>query len=772
MLLLMIQPSCRGAGKTQPEHASLPPDRFNDFSQALLDQTAFAAEFQRLQQLFTEAPGFTGISQGTSDSRIALGSCQEGASVAITLTERDTGERWTLWAWDGLEGASGLDAAAIKERSAIAVLRDEVTSGGYKFEFSTWQEALTVSINARWVAGRYLQLSREFLLGGVDHTARLTARQYAWRLEGPAMPYRMLPAAAGPYAQVAESVDPDWETVNYPEQALLPVLATYSSSRGMLLGVTDDHPRKLDRVYDLGWNAVADKGNADQLLLCYRAYDGTTDSYAPLQLASGLTVRDGVALEPLNLGEASAAAEPQVPPVTQVIGHMADLAHAFHFVPAPPQQLPAGNYLDLDGWLADLDISTRPPSAQQLALPAQVNLWNISFSMMTPHSLVDAADGGPGLGIAGLKKGTEQLDLLFASIAQLSFPLMAAGRWTSWAADSTAAKQHSDWLLANPAGVDGTDQGSIAGQAAWLALDLRRAEVAPELLQRQISDLQAFPALGGFISTAELQDRGQGQLQSRPAVVSQLAAECAYLLRSAEAISQYPALNGDNPRKPPMLVTSILPRLCLPVSTSACVFNCSDNASDSAGVEQRYCSLLLERVFGAKPFLKAGSMAGLVLHASPAINGCEINKNLAADPYAEPFLSQLELLTMGSGSLRILYPDLHNSPPGADLPASNTNSMVAVVPAEMASASAVWIAFSGVSGSVKLDPYNMLEVSWGSKTATAPDSGQVSGSWSGKLPPGFWTVIAKDAENVPAGSCVLVVPRAADPLRTGGAEQG
>lgn len=196
---------------------------------------------------------------------------------------------------------------------------------------------------------------------------------------------------------------------------------------------------------------------------------------------------------------------------------------------------------------------------------------------------------------------------------------------------------------------------------------------------------------------------------------------------------------------------------------------------------QRLSTFLLNRIFGLQPYLTAESdfsnadfldttIAQTVMRTVGTPNGVLLDPAAAAgiwsDPTAAPgfptFATHQYELQAASGELRVVYSDpAKNAYTGGDERPAVCTKQIAILPGNWTGAQAVWVCFQGIGGSLRVDKYNYLSISW------------EGGGWTGKLPTGYWEIEhpSKGAKIEP-GDAVLIQLKPISPMFTPGKPVG
>jgi hypothetical protein len=775
LLALLICAGCPAARKAE---LLLPkaPDAFDAFGAKLRDEDAFYAELKRLQGLYAGPADLALAAPAAMDGEYTLKSRIEVTRAGLTLVHRTSGEEWTLW-FVQPEGQAP---------PKIETVRDEASAGGYMIELALGGGALSISVVACWVQGRYLQLTRELTLGGLDLQEQAGAGFTSWSLEGPWLPYRMAPGLSGPYGVVPDDeADGAWHQRAYPAEAMVPGLAAFDRARGFLLAVADDHPRKLDRRYELSYAIPFDHVRGEQLRLSYITYDPVHDLYGHPYLASGLPVRDSIVLEPFTLQTKSEDPTQVETETAEVITHLADFVHAYHFVPKPPAQPEPGAATALEDLVrgvaqegagpapgqAGASSGDQPSEAFSETLRVASGPWGakLCIAVLADQAVSTAgAVGVDGEGVstsAGLDE--QQLQQVAAARAG-GLSVLAQCSIAAWPGDSVFAQVQPGWLAVT---TRGTPYGKDAPDALH-PLDIRNPQVAAWIPRKLAGDLQRYPDIAGYVldprSVCDVTEQAAAQ---GPFRVSYDAAAAALQLYSAEVLGQLDRLapaaeprKGHRPeteqQEPPaevLLAQGSLPNLACPAHAGVLLLQphtLTTKAGDTAAAagcvapSSRLAAFVLSEVFGVQPHLAAGgSLAATALSAAGTCSGVMLGGSLASYAGFNAFAEHQPEFLAATSELRVIFSD----PPassytgGGERPASCTK-LIAVLPGNWDGAQAVWVLFLGVSGRLSVDVRNNLTIAWG--------DGQ---SWTAKLPVGYWVIMhPSKGTAVKAGDTALV----------------
>ncbi|GEM_PF-2065735 len=699
----------------EPPAADTPPqfpvvDEAEDFGALMQNQQGAANELKRLQRQVTDPPrgGLAGI--GLQDQQFTISSRLVDGRAGLAFTDNDTGEVWTLWGWADQEAPA----------PEITVIRDEPTMGGYLLEFNLGGAALTVALTARWVQGRYLQVNRELLLGGLDHELWLPADYTTWVLEGPWLPYRMLPGERGPWGVVPDrQADGQWHARGYPAELMCPALAAYDGERGFLLSVADDHPLALDRAYDCAWRVDAGRRAGEQLSLAYRVYDPTQDRCHEAFLPSGLPLRDSIALEPFLIHAASVDPTLVYAETAEIITLLVQMTRVFQYVPQAPGQLPAGSVIVLDDWAAT-------EQGEPGFIERATGLWDVSCAL--------AGDPDSPPGVPGTALGTTG-----ATLQQLGIPVLgstAAPIWFGGPASGTSPRQALD-----DAGVPIISTDCPGSQL----VNIRAPQVATEVLSTLVTGLAGEQAASGYLFGGPMLPVIEQQSpQQGPYYVSHMAAEAMLRMRCADAVREaHPeAVLGARGG-----LSWALPAYADIYLCGSDCFRLEGNTGGALPHANRLANLLSWGMFGVSPRIAVSedSLAQLVIATTPGSRGHLLRGPMQSHAGFEELATHQPQLREAAGELLIVHsaPQRAAYTGGGERPAE-CEELVAVLPASFSGAQSIWIAFHGRRGQVEVDSYNNLSVSW------------TGGFWETRLPPGYWKIEHPSPDKVQAGDAVLI----------------
>jgi hypothetical protein len=766
------------------------PDQYDTWAQGLQLEDPFYAELQRLQRLYTTEPDLAQATPKGYDGQYTLKSRIDGNRAGLVLTDRFTNEQWTLWFLDstspgaaaeagtsprnapddvktvpdeppaapGAEAKPTASSPAASDVAKIEVMRDEATAGGYTMELSLDQGEVTVTIVARWVQGRYLQCTRELTLGGMDQSKQAEQGLAEWTLEGQWLPYRLAPGLAGPYGIVPDTeADGAWWKRVYPVEAMVPAVAAYDRTHGFMLAVSDDHPRKLDRSYDLGYAIPKGKAPGAQLRLAYSSYDGTRDVFDRPWLASGLPIRDSIVLEPLELTSKTADETLVEAESAEVIQHVADFVHAYHFVPKPPA-LPGPGAIVRASQLPDLASAlqqgnTMAEGITQAAGPigAKLCLWNAITALPAQAAQQKAgAQAAPepllqGIGIddTGLARAKglsqEQMQLL-QQLKQGGLPVLAETSLRDFPFQKNLVgfpQLQPGWFV-DESGMVLADRlaslksGNDRGYPEVLEPNWRNAQALAWFTRKLTDDLARYPDVGGYLVQLPQRQYSPGwATPAMPLTGSYEAQNAVFQLHLGEAVRAA--------RHDAWLLSDSMPSLgspswcgvMVPGSVSLLSRQTKEPRSSFLVPTQRLATFLLNRVFGVDPYILPEQALGSgVLRCVGSVNGYVLDCSLSAIAGFAPFTTHQLELSSAAGELRVLYCDaaVNGYTGGVERPAGFTKQ-VAVLPGRWEGATSIWVVFEGIGGSITVDKYNTITVKWD------------TGSWSGKLPVGYWEII-------------------------------
>lgn len=721
------------------------PDDLTAFGELMRDPERFYPEYERLLDLFTDPADPASVARGTNDQRFVLSSRVEDGRAGLSLTGEPGGERWTLWAWSDV----GLAAADVE------VLDDRATAGGRHLEVSIAGGLLTVTLDAHWIRGRFLQVERELRPGGPGLLEEAPAGFNVWVVDGPSLPYRFIPAERGPYGVVREEgADGNWHGADYPLWSFVPAVAAYDRENGILLAVADQHARLLDRSYQLLYRLLPSGSDGEQLAVVLSEYQPPADRYGPPLLGSGEPFRDTVVVEPFTIAGRSVDPNLLEAETAEVIDHVGAMVRAFHFIPRPPTALEAGNAASIEEWMeteGDIGETVRWLHDE----------WNVRYTEAWLRDATLDYGGKVGIGAAELPGGSglaEQVREQLRQVDQQLMPLAAYCNFLVFTRDDAYYEAHPDWIARDE---QGNGFNKLTKWPENFLLDVRNPEVATWAVRKMQADLVAYPEIAGyrFDTTATVPVEGQSAVQG-PYSVSYFAAAYATYLRTAEALTAA--------RPGAVLASNKGLRLCLPAfcnlygnGDGSFGIGFSEEAADPAmPFENRLSNTVYNDVFGVQPTIGFGghSLSAQVIATTAGVRGYTILAAMEEHAGFGAFVSHLEQLRAAGGELRVL----HSMPQSCaydgcgGLRPAVADELVCVLPANLDAAETVWVAFHGIGGSVRIAGGHRLTVGWD------------SGEWTGELPVGCWRVEHPSPEAVRPGDAVLVVKTSCPPRRPSG----
>jgi hypothetical protein len=736
LALLPLVAACPGPGGVARLKPGGAPDQYDTLAAVLKDQDGFNHALEKLQGQFTQPPDPSNAAQGDADLRYGLSTRVEANRAGIVLTDRQDGTEYVLWAF----------ATDVKDpaKDKLQVTANTAEGGGLHLELQAAGGELSVTLLARWVNARFLQVSREVLLGGLDNSFSLPAAGHRWELDGPWLPYRLVPGEQGPYGVVPDAqATGDWQTATYPFASMVPAVAAYDKTHGFLLASTDRAARDLSRVYDLGWRVDPKYVSGGQLSLTYRYFDGVKDAFTDPFLVSGLPVRDSIVLEPLELTAQDADPAQVEAQSREVIARLGELSRSFWFVPKPPAPVQPGSAVALQEWISQasqLDDMRRRVVGQ----------WEAQFNEALVPDARLGVTGATGIGARDLGGGGVAAEGAKAlkELGDAGLPTVEYDDLLHLSAASPYAKPADDWLE------HGADKQPLPRDSAHqqeLLLDIRLPEASAWLLRKTAEDLKAAPAVGGYALDGLVYSEqpcpspaGDARLVSYPAAAAFVA------LQAAASVAEQ--------RKDALLASSgglslAQPAFCNAYANGDGAFG-SGFGSGAAGsaepalpLANRLSNEVCHEVFGVDPWLTFGarSIGAQVLATTPHAGGYAILRAYDDQDGFAGWATNLRELRRVAGELQILYasPEKSRYCLQGERPAVY-DKLVAVLPAQFSGAQSVWVAFHGVGGSVSVDQYNTLTVKW--------DGGQ----WTGRLPGGIWKVESPDPAAIKAGDAVLI----------------
>src|SRR5690242_20100171 len=156
-------------------------------------EDGFKLELKQLQEQFTEPPDPGLITPGDTQSIYKLSGEVKDKEVRINFGNNGIGDRWSL----------GVFRLPESQTAPLSIVKAEETAGGFQLEANAGLgDELTITVNGRWVQGRYLQLAREVVLNTLDGDRTLDAGMVDWTLHGPPVLLRMMPTATYSYGRM------------------------------------------------------------------------------------------------------------------------------------------------------------------------------------------------------------------------------------------------------------------------------------------------------------------------------------------------------------------------------------------------------------------------------------------------------------------------------------------------------------------------------------------------------------------------------------------
>lgn len=680
-----------GLPPIKPETA----DDYSAFGQRIATEAGLRQELKDLQARWADPPDPLSISPGGSQELYRLSSFTREQACGLVLTGSGPEDAWELRGWDGTELKTG----------PVKVVTDEPTPGGYRFVGSTGEGGgLTVTFNARWVQGRFLQITREIEIAGGDVTLRLPFEATAWTLSGPSLPLRLLPGDRGPYgAAPPYQRDGSWQEYSYPWDLALPAVAAYGPAGGMLLSPVDEHQRILSRSYHAGFRVAPGAVPGELLRVGLEQFDPTADRYGAAYLVSGLPLRESVAIAPLQM---SGGTDFRL--TLKVIDELAALCHGFVAAPKlsaepaegePAPQLAKTCVLapaDWGNWLPE------PPGGVRSLLG-----WDQVAAAILPVSAdryISILNPTDSLGDAGT-----QLN----DVAAVGAPTVAVTWLYSPLRGSRISRLGNGALLAATTIPDDPQQ--------WL--ELRNPEVAA-WAGRAAKNVGLAISPATYLAhdwwTSPLPPPQQGQFAG-----SWTAAACAVELSQA----------AGAPVPPPVMLG--LPRPCRPAYASAVVL--TNAAAEDLDSSSRCKAYLAWAVFGVDAYMRGveDNLASLLLASGAGASGVVLTEGSLACAGAESFCAKLDGLSNRLGEVALHFP-------AATSGQGDDGRACVMFPADLQGESTLWLGFIGVNGSVAVDEHNLMTVAYGED------------SFAITLPAGYWKPLHPDPLRVKVGDVVVV----------------
>jgi len=734
LLLMMLivgcpQPEDDGPPVELPDEA----DQFTAFGEIMASNQAVTDELKRLQGSVTLDASIGNAQLGTAGSEYRLNSRIEPTRIGLALEHRITGEEWVVWAWRQQDNVV-----------EATIIRDEDTAGGYRLEFNLAGQALTVSLTARWLQERYLQISRELILGGLDNDLFAPPDYTRWTVSGEWLPYRLTPAdhrGQLAYGVVDErQVDGEWHPNHYPQSLMAPAVAAYDDDHGILLSVADEHPRRLDRQYEVAWRVDPEYAAGELIGLDCAAYDATRDQFREPYLISGLPVRDSIVIEPFTIEEHSADPTLIYAETREVIALMGLMTRCFQFTPETADlgfqtgMIEANSWLETTGEIPDF---LRRVSGIWDARLAEARFGDSALDA-GGYLGIDAIglEGGAGLGedtLAMLELFDPESMQIMAKVDYLCIGncppyLLGMHDWCSW-----------------------QRQGDLRFNNDRILLDIRNPDVAAWLVRKMAGDIEKYPRISGY-SLFNVFDPVDYRYDIPDSMftTSYPAAASLMYLKTAEAVRQA--------RPDAIILSQGGLRVGLPAFSDYYLNRNKHTIAHFGNIENpdrafvplrhadRLSSVVDWQMFGTPPLIDFGdTLAEQVIATTVMMRGHYILREHQAYPGFTSFAENQRELRAAGGDLRFIMTE----PAAAQYLVNNKrpaecDKLIAVLPGDWSSASAVWLAFWGINGAVKVDGSNTLTVSWD------------GGSWEDKLPPGYWVIEHPSPENVGPGDAVLI----------------
>jgi hypothetical protein len=676
-------------------------DEFLAFANCLTDSERFAKELQRLQLLFSEPPSLNAAPVGDNDARFSIDAdCDESKRIRIRLADRyGAGRSWIITCWEETESAQ-----------SVSSYRNLPQADGIRVELENSVGA-SVTIIARWVRGRYLHVSREVYFGSGDIHYDLPSGACRWRIHGKSLPFVIptLPIEAS--SHVSSTREPEFtRTATYPSDFLIPALAAYDSSHGILIASGDRSVRDLSRCYDLAFRADSRLNSVDILELGYRTFVGVQDAYLTPRVTSSVPLRDSVIIEPFTLVNVGQGATSSHALTSSVVRRLGELSRTFWFHPKPPKQIPEGSCLALEQWhKSTLDLET--------TLRSVTGLWDAQFNEVM---LVDSKLGATGYGgigamdIGGKGIATESRNYL-AHLNAKHLPSLQYSKWNSVDRGGIHHKHVAGWVIHE------------SNERDELQLDLRNPQCSAWILRKHVHDLRNVPELTGY-SFPQVKLNTAPSTTGKPRVVSN--AQASALLQLAIADFCY--------AERPDFLSNVVGMPCVAVPASAGAY--SPPGLESTEVQ----ALLAAEIFGVNIWQlpEAKSLAQFALQTTEHTRGHMLEPNLSKYAGFNAFAENLSQLRERGGSALWILPGNKSDQPRSV--ANEDGPWIAAIPRDWSSTSYIWLAFPGIEGSVRISVYNDVSVDW------------AGGSWTGKLPRGIWSIEHPDPSSIAKGDLVLL----------------
>ncbi|MBN2083199.1 hypothetical protein JW859_13455 [bacterium] len=734
LLLVTLSSGCPRPTDDEPP-VDLPDeaDEFTAFGELMASNQGFTDELKRLQGGVARDASIGNAQLGGAAAEYRLLSRIEPTRIGLVLEHRLTGEEWVVWAWRQEESAT-----------EATIIRDEATAGGYQLEFNIAGPALTVSLKARWLQERYVQISRELILGGLDHDMFAAPDFTRWTVSGEWLPYRLTPGES--HGQLAYGVvedrqaDGEWRSNHYPQSLIAPAVAAYDDDHGILLSVADEHPRLFDRQYEVAWRVAPDYSAGELIALDYAAYDPTHDQFREPYLISGLPVRDSIVLEPFAIEEHSKDPTLCYAETREVIALMGLMTRCFQFTPEVADLGTQTGMIEANSWLETT--AEIPDFLRRVS-----GIWDARLAEAQFGDSALNAGGYLGIDAVGLTGGAGLGEDTLAMLDMFdpeSMRIMAKVDYLMIGNCPPYLPKMLDWC-------SWQQQGDIRFSGDRILLDIRNPDVAAWLVRKMAGDIEKYPRISGYslVNIFEA-DNYRYEIPDSIFTTSYPAAASLMYLKTAEAVRQA--------RPDAIILTDGGLRVGLPAFGDYHLNRNKRTIANFGNLEHpdrafvwlrhadRLSSVVDWELFGTPPLIDFGdTLAEQVMATTVMMRGHYILREHEAYPGFASFSENQRELRAAGGDLRFIMSD----PPAAAYLVNGKrpaecDKLIAILPADWSNTSAVWLAFWGTNGAVKVDGSNKLTVTWD------------GGSWEDKLPPGYWVIEHPSPEALGPGDAVLI----------------
>ncbi|MCB1188157.1 hypothetical protein KDL29_13410 [bacterium] len=706
-------------GKDGGNTGKAPSGKYAEYSLKLRDATAFETELKRLQEHFAGDGSAGAVTSGSAQLNYKLGQRVREDGIAVVMRDNTTDEELVLWVWRDSTG---------KQAAPQLVNQQELGGGGMSLQYQL-DGGVFLALSLRWVQDRYLEVKRNYEAGGLDAELPMGSDYTAWTLELPPLPYRLAAGASGPFGVLEEAqADGAWHSANYPGELMLPALAAYDQSRGVLLAISDEHPRRMDREYHCGWrlaNGMDGNDGNRQLGIDYTVFNTTVDGFTEPLLISGLPQRDSVVLEAFNLQPTTMEDSFVAGTTQQVADRMSDFVAAFHARYSPRLVTEQHSMLDAPG--ISPETSGAELAALHEVLELKTGLWDTAGIITDTRTGASFPDGlaTAGLPADAAAKCDEFGITQWQRVSPFSLP-----------ADSPELKSDRELALLDK---PGNGPGRVP-------LRIRRPQTADSLLS-------AFDGVTGKALLLDLDTlvTGGQDPRSQPLAGSQQAAAAMLAMKLCE----------DNSAKEQPLKLAIegLPSLGMPPCADIYLL---PHAADGPLLRDRMLGMLTLRIFGVAAWPGHGidNSAGLAVAVTENSAGLVVDYELARGSSDRLLQANLELFRE-AGKLDD-YVMMHCEPRygsytlTGEAPAS-PDALLLGLPAKWSGRSLVRVCIFGTGVDALVDrEMMMLNLQLGN-----------GGSVLQPMPFGNYEIQNEQPEAIPAGDALLLMRNLATPETQG-----